>query len=98
MEMMMEIITNNQWRNLKYGYEMPEKFRNDFDYIDQAEFDTHDFVVYRGQWYDVNEFMSVEGNSPFTGWYGYASDSFFSGIVIKLSDDNEKVIIGRYFS
>lgn len=93
----MEIITNNVPRNLRYGYEMPQNLRADFDYIEPAEFDTHDFVEYRGQWYDLGEFMRVENNSALAGWHGYASDTYFSGVIIKYSADCDKVICGRYF-
>ena len=31
------------------------------------------------------------------GWDGYISDSFFSGVLIKISDDNEEYQIGTYY-
>ena len=37
------IKTNNVPRLLKYGYEMPDKFKSDFDYISEEEFPLHDF-------------------------------------------------------
>lgn len=87
----MKIITNNIPRNLKYGYEMPEKLRSDFDYLD--DLDSSEFFVYRGQWYDIGEFMRVpEELKP---WHGYAADSYFSGTLIKLVDD--QIIVGRYY-
>lgn len=93
----MKIVTNNVPRTMKYGYEMPEKFRADFDYIDADDFDLHGFIVYKGQWYDSDEFMRVENNSELIGWDGYTSDSYFSGVLIRLVD-SDHVIIGRYYS
>lgn len=87
----MKIITNNIPRNFKYGFEMPEKLRSDFDYLDDLV--SHEFFVYRDRWYDVGEFMRVP--EEFKPWHGYAADSYFSGTLIKLVDD--KIIVGRYY-
>ena len=96
----MKIITNNVPRFIKYGYEMPEKFRSDFDYILPEEFDNHDFVEYKGNWYDLSEFLSTrESSGDFAQWHGYAPDSYFSGILVKqIAPDFEAVIIGRYYA
>lgn len=86
--------TNNCYRNLKHGYEMPKKLRPDFDYIGIEEFDCHDFVEYKGEWYDLSSFVLW----PEKCWDGYISDSFFSGIVIKYHpDDNDRVMMGTYY-
>jgi hypothetical protein len=37
------------------------------------------------------------GFSQFAGWHGIVSDSYFSGVLFKLCDD-DTVIVGRYFS
>ena len=98
---MLKIITNNVPRNLKYGYEMPENLRADFDYIEADEFDGHDFVEYKGNWYDCSEFMRIENNEEIAGWDGYVSDSYFSGILIRYSGkpyDYDQVIMGRFYS
>lgn len=93
----MKIITNNVPRLMKYGYEMPENLRADFEYIDTDEFNLHDFVVYKGQWYDLSELIRLENIAEFEGWHGCSSDNYFSGILIKIVD-NDRVIIGQYFS
>lgn len=97
----MRIICNNNPRKLKYGSEMPEKLRADFDYIESDEFDCHDFFVYKGYWYDLSDFMRID-NSEGTreGWEkfdGYHSDSFFSGILVKVLND-ETVLVATYFA
>lgn len=70
---------------------MPEKLRSDFDYLDDLV--SHEFFVYRGQWYDICEFMRV--SEELKPWHGYAADSYFSGTLIKLVDD--QIIVGRYY-
>ena len=92
----MKIITNNKPRQLIYGYELTDKQKQDFDYID--DIDSHDFVIYKNNAYDLSEFMRTENNDKLEGWDGYSSDSFFSGTLVKYTDDMESVIMGWYCS
>lgn len=93
----MKIITNNVPRKLKYGYEMPQKLRLDFDYIDPEEFDLHDFVLYRGMWFDFAETVVVPSSEEFANWHSCVSMSYFHGYLFKLVD-TETVICGMYTS
>jgi len=95
----MEIITNNVPRNLLYGYELTEAEKADFDYID--DIDSHDFFRYRGIVYDPSEFMAwdmptKEEIAHYLDWHGFRSDSYFSGVVIRYTDDMEQVVCGTY--
>lgn len=93
----MKIITNNIPRNMVCGYELSDKQKQDFDYID--DIDTHEFVIYKNHVYDLSEFMRVDSsNDKLKGWHGYSSDSFFSGTLVKYSDDMESVIMGWYYA
>ncbi|QFP93539.1 hypothetical protein [Edwardsiella phage vB_EtaM_ET-ABTNL-9] len=91
----MRIITNNQPRQLIYGYELTDKERQDFDYLD--DIDNHNFVKYRGNIYDVNEFMRVNSDDSLKGWDGYIGESYFSGVLIKVID-SDTAIMARYYS
>ena len=90
----MKIITNNQPRNLIYGYELTDSEKEDFDYIENI--DSHDFFRFKGIVYDPSEFMTSPTIEP--DWQGYQSASFFSGIVIRYTDDFEQVVCGTYLS
>jgi len=96
----MNIISNYQYRNFLYGYELPEKIRADFDYVD--DIDSASFIKYRGQYYSIDDFMVIQTGpnaiSEFAEWHGYYSDSFFSGILIRLSDDHEQYQIATYIN
>jgi hypothetical protein len=94
----MKIITDHKYRNTLYGYELPERVRGDFDYLDSDEFESHSFVQYRGHYYDVGEFMRIPDTSPFAlaGFDGYAADSYFSGVLIAFSEDCEQVKMATY--
>jgi len=92
----MKIITNNHWNNLLYGYELPENVKPDFDYLD--DIDSESFIKYKGCYYSVNDFMAAEYGVFSDNWDGYSSDSFFSGVLIKLSDDAEQYKIATYIN
>lgn len=109
----MTITTNNVPRPLLYGYELTAQERKDLDYIaavdDEAAWsEEHDrFFRYRGQVYDMNEFVRLvplaklvgfqhgyDDGSPLAAWHGIQTDSFFSAIVVRfLGHDREGYVI-----
>jgi len=97
------IKTNNQPRRLLFACEFSgaerAKLREQFDWMSDDEFDSNcSFFRYKGYYYNLADFMRVDvaNGSPFVGWHGYSSDSYFSGVLIKLC--GEDVIVGRYCS
>lgn len=100
----MEIRTNNHWRPLVYGYELTEKERAEFDYIGADEIDSHEFFRYRGIVYDPSEFMWIDASitphpqrEGWEHWNGYLSDSYFSGILIRYSEDFESIQCATFY-
>ena len=96
---MQRVQTNNHWHNLSYRNEVPQSvLDSDFDYQDEDE--AYDgFFKYRGNWYHLDGFMRHSDPSwPLSDWHGYAGDSFFSGVVIRISDDGEQYQVGTYLS
>lgn len=99
----MNIITNNRPRPMVCFADLPAKVQADFDYVLLADHYSPRFALYKGWWYDVDDSQAVRysrGGSAMTefdGWDSFASDSFFSGVLFKLCDD-DTVIVGRYFS
>ena len=103
----MNITTNNVPRLLIDGYDLTPTERAEFDYYrwpDLADgpatgsFDGEDatFFRYRGQLYDIGEFMHAD---HIDGWDGYHSDSFFSAIVVRFDpDDSDHVVVGLALS
>ena len=88
------IITNNVPRPIIYGWEIPE-VRDEFDWISDEDFDMSEFFRYKGRVYSLGEFMH---SSAFKGFDGYAGDSFFSGVLVRLCADGESVVVGRYYA
>jgi hypothetical protein len=97
--MELEIITDHKWKQFKYGYEVPAKVMADqFSHMDKETQDAG-FLQYRGYWYHLSDFMRINKNAPFgRKWNGYLSDTFFSGILIEVSEDGETYRVGRYYS
>jgi len=99
----MEIKTNNHSRPLFDAFELSDSERKEFDYIPWDQVDDGSFNAgffrYKGRLYDTDQFLVLEkGGELFeAGWHGYAHDTAFSGVVIKLSSDGESVIVGTYF-
>lgn len=97
------IITNNVPRDVLFGYDLTDNERASFNYYDADEIGAQEFFRYRGEVYDLGEFMPADlapfpvasYNSPLSDWDGYLGDSFFSGVVVKYAEDCERVIVGR---
>jgi hypothetical protein len=99
------IITNNVPRDVLDGYELTVKERDEFPYVNwqgiEEGSDSASFFRYKGETYDLGEFMAPTGLpefNPLCAWGGYRNDSFFSGIVIRYVDDCERIIVGRFYS
>lgn len=85
----MKVITNHHWRQFRYRYEVPpEVLADQFDYQDADE-STDGFFQYRGSWYHLDDFQ-VCNAGELQEWDGFAPDSYFSGVAIRLSDDCEE--------
>ena len=94
--MPLQIITNNHERQFRYRYEVPtEVLESQFDYQNEDE-TTGGFFEYKGCWYHLDQFMRIPGGPGFEGWDSASADSFFSGVLISLSDDGETYRVGTY--
>jgi len=86
------------------AWELTPAERVEFDYLDwaaiEAGSDSASFFRYRGQLYDLGEFMrwSSAPEPELRKWDGYASDSFFSATVVRYVDDGESVVVGTVIS
>jgi hypothetical protein len=93
----MTIKTNNVPRDVVYWYELTEKERAEFDYIETDDEQSEaTFFRYKGEAYDLGEFLRWDNPaSPTRGnWDGYRSDSYFSGLAVRYVQDFERVIVG----
>jgi len=92
------ITTDHKWRQFKYRNEVPPGILLvRFAHLDADE-DTDGYFKYRDWWYHLSDFMLVDEHSPLRpfGWHGYATDSFYSGVVIKTHPDGGEYMVGTY--
>ena len=99
------IKTNNVPRDTFYIWQLTDKeqkqIKEKFDYYTEEELEEQSFFKYQGYWYSLSEFLRVENDGTFRGWHGYHSDSYFSGLLVKLAGEfmgEPKIICGRYCS
>lgn len=86
----MKVKTNNQHRPIIYGYELPPKARAEFDYYEsEDELNEARFFKYKGQFWDIGQFIRQSGPS----WDGAYALTAFSWLLIKLVDNGNAVIV-----
>lgn len=95
----MTIRTNNVPRTLVDAFCLTDAERAEFDYLDwpaiDAGRDSATFFRFKGQTYDLGEFM--RDGAP-EGWDGVKADSYFSGMVVRIVDDGEAVVVGECYA
>ena len=104
--MALQIKTNNQERELLSFYEFSlaqqQQLRSDFDWIDEEELASPGFFTYRGTVHHISQFLpfgTLQIQYPeLCAWHAYESDTYFSGTVIRASEDGETVVVGTYFN
>jgi len=68
------------------GHDVPDSQKSDFDYLDEDEFLSNSFVKINDDFYDLSDFIRLDGNSEFAGYHGLASQSYFLSYLIMISD------------
>jgi hypothetical protein len=90
------ITTNHVPRDLIDAYTLTPADREQFDYLNWRAIDdgrdSATFFRYQGDLYDLGEFM--RGGAE--GWDGSTATSAFTGILVKLASDGERVIVGTW--
>ena|SRR5690554_2694973 len=99
----MEIVTNNVPRHLIYGFELSDKERLEFDYLSDNEIFESVFFKYKGEIYDLNEFMRITDtmalhDNKLKEWHAYMAHSYFSGVLIRYDESMEEIVVGQFFS
>ena len=91
------IKTNNHPREILCWGELTTSEKRKFGYQDVADLCGGSYFRYKGQVYSFDEFFST---NEIKGWDAYASETYFSGLVVKLveGDFESQVIVGRYAS
>ena len=88
----MKIKTNNQPRDILSWYDLTPAEQEEFDYLEEGS-----FFRYKNQVYYLGEFVRLDHTAIPDKWHGCASDSYFSGVLIRCTSDCDQVIVGQYF-
>jgi len=94
------VACNHQWRQFRDLSDVPPRvLQKDFDWIDPTA-PPDRWIHYRNRWYVLDNFMWLDQNSPLAQHFdGYAPDSFFSGVCIKLHPyESDLYQIGTYIT
>jgi len=95
----MQITTNHQKRELISAFELPtanyKELRKEFDYLDDQDFESAMFFTYKGKIYCLADFMRLDSYIP-GNWQGVMNDTYFSGILVKIVDSCQSVVVGTY--
>jgi hypothetical protein len=98
--MSISVTTNNVPRDLISAFELNgaqyTKLRKEFDYMNDADFDSTMFFKYRRQVYSLAKFLRTEGDLLAQGWQGICNETVYSGVVVKIVQSCESVVVGRY--
>ena len=94
------VKTNNIPRDLISAFERPaakySELRKEFDYLEDADFESAMFFEYRGQVYALAQFLRTEGDILRDGWQGILNETYFSGLLVKIIESCQRVVVGRY--
>lgn len=95
---MLKIITNNHDRQFVYRCDVPESvLTGDLDWTTEDDFDG--YFCYRGYWYHLGMFSWYQPATVTAEKYdGVHCDSFYSGVLIKRSDDGETYRVATFYS
>lgn len=91
-------ILHRQEHEVIDAYQLTEAERREFDYLPWADIDagrdSASFFRRNGDLYDLGNFTRTsEGSTERKlGWHGVAHDTFFSGTLVRISDDGETVL------
>jgi hypothetical protein len=97
----LQITTNNQPRELISAFELNtaqhKELRKQFDYLSDEEFDCAMFFNYKGETYCLSDFIRIySGDLLVKGWQGMHSWCASAGLLVKIVDSCQSVIVGSY--
>ena len=90
------VVSNGHYREILGWHDLTLAEQSDNDWDTEQE---GSYFKYRGHMYSLDEFMRISEGSPFDrgAWDGYSSDSYFSGVLIQMSNCGDGVKVGRYW-
>lgn len=98
--MSISVTTNNVPRDLISAFELSTvqyaKLRKEFDYMNDADFESAMFFEYRGHVYALDQFLRTGSDLLSRGWQGICNETAYSGVLVKIVESCRYVVVGRY--
>ena len=93
----LKLITDHKWRPFRFDYDVPPRIlAKDFNYQNRDEA-RDGFFKYRRRWYHLDQFVDAGPDLPLARFDGLLSDTFFSGVAIKLATHGETYRVARFY-
>ena len=96
MDSKITIKGNGHWKELIMGYDLTEKELSEFDYMEDP-IDNFMGFRYKGNVYSLDEVMRYNKIINGIEYHGIVNESFFSGILVILSDCGDAVKVYSYY-
>lgn len=95
--MLLKVSTNHQYRDLITWGSLTDEEKKEFDYLkDEQEQYAAQFFRYRGSVYCLDGFVTTQNTDLKDKWDGIAHETFFSGVLVRISRTGEHVKVGSY--
>lgn len=94
----MLVTSNFQYCDILFSHDIPPSvLDNEFDYHSPEDRVGALFFEYKGDYYCLDQFMKTDDKKmKDRGWDGYHTDSYFSGVLVRLDLENDKVKVATY--
>ena len=93
----MKIVTNNKPRDIVSFFELKEKYQKEMIGIFGEEAKELQFFTYKNDVYCLDDFCVVDKKGNLSYWDAAFGTSYFTAILIKLTNCGESVIVGRLY-
>ena len=92
----MKVITNNVPRPIIYSHDLTPKEQAEMQDLLPNYWEDESYIRYKGQVYPLSDFL--QSPPHLYNWDAFRSDSFFSGLAVKLSDCGDAVTVALILS
>ena len=92
----MRIVTNNKPRDIVSFFELKEKYQKEMIDTFGEEAKELQFFTYKNYTYCLGDFC-ITGGDLRMHWDAYLTTSYFSTLLIRLTNCNSAVIVGRAY-
>jgi hypothetical protein len=90
------VSSDGKFKPFLQDHQVPKKVLAAYDWLDEdAKMDG--WVKYKNEYLHLSDFERLSDSVLGRDWNGAHPDSFFSGTVIKMTDDGEEYKIGRFY-